>query len=1037
MADLLTPRDLLGIQRAFENALRTAPNRNTTQQRSPSPAPTAPIIDTSSANSSLTAFGNTMSNASSSFTNLKNNLDDSLDNFQRMSEVGANFSNDIGVMTLSADMARTSMSEFSDVVINNNKNFAGLGGSVSRGSEVFAKMSNAFFDSGMTDGLRELGYSTKDINELLAQQISTSRMADYNDEVSKRKLFDTTLAYGKELDKLSKLTGQSRKQLTAELETRENQAKVQARLNIIRQTQGPEAAAKAEAELRKNYAKAQAEGVGDMFLEMFATGGAVISEKAQQQLAMSGQAGSLAGEVAVGLSRGEVEGADAKMAESQTAMAAQMNDLSFSTMVTLGGALGGLGDTAVNLAADNQALSDAVRKAAQATDTRAAVDITTKEGLAEATRRANEELEKSARGYNAAGEKVDGLTQGMIDAHQGIKDLKAKASEEVLKPSKDGKSLMDVARAGGEAASTGVDYARQMEPVADKFVGGVRDAISGIMSSTGTIVEKLEAIGTQISDALTGVHTPPTTTPVTPPAPTPPAPTTPPTQVIQPVHRRTGSWGMTGSVLEDFGEGTLAMLHDREGVVTESQLNELVGNAKSLGVSSMLGTLINSAKNNSFDLPSTDNVKSDVTSNISVNVDNTEIKQDDSKQDTPAIRMFSKELSDMSDSMAQASTNKVTMPEFDYSKITNDITTSLKFPDFSKIAEQFQPPKIEDIKIDMPETKVVPFDIDMSSLNKQKFTVLKSIDEITNGVASSINKQYDITKSGNDNIINAQQQLNDKILSSASTLNDVSFEGLNSSLSNIAGSLSKEFSNFEEPPEIKIGDEFKNQINKLTDDFNKAPKLDLTNIKDSISEESETLGDSFNFDSIQKSLMDLTKPLQSTVGGIFSGVFGDLQKGTDKYSVMITDSFGTVSNDINQNSSQFTAKIGKLFGDVTNFEHAKKAEPPKPTTAEIKQPPKEPTTSTTQIKPNLDSVDYFGPNKKTETKAPEPEKPKAPEPKKEESSAQPPIKDNTDEIVKQLNKLNMQMSMLVSQHEELGMKQLRATKANSNNLFEH
>ena len=51
----------------------------------------------------------------------------------------------------------------------------------------------------------------------------------------------------------------------------------------------------------------------------------------------------------------------------------------------------------------------------------------------------------------------------------------------------------------------------------------------------------------------------------------------------QPVQKASGSWGTTGKLIENFGTGTPAELHGREGVITEDQLNQLMSYAMKSG----------------------------------------------------------------------------------------------------------------------------------------------------------------------------------------------------------------------------------------------------------------------------------------------------------------------------------------------------------------------------------------------------------------------------------------------------------------------
>ena len=70
---------------------------------------------------------------------------------------------------------------------------------------------------------------------------------------------------------------------------------------------------------------------------------------------------------------------------------------------------------------------------------------------------------------------------------------------------------------------------------------------------------------------------------------------------VQPKGKRsTGSFGMTGKLFEDFGEGTLMELHGKETVMTEKDLMSLIGNVQKsskIGMGeSILGNIQKSAK---------------------------------------------------------------------------------------------------------------------------------------------------------------------------------------------------------------------------------------------------------------------------------------------------------------------------------------------------------------------------------------------------------------------------------------------------------
>jgi hypothetical protein len=55
------------------------------------------------------------------------------------------------------------------------------------------------------------------------------------------------------------------------------------------------------------------------------------------------------------------------------------------------------------------------------------------------------------------------------------------------------------------------------------------------------------------------------------------------TTTVPPVSKEFGSLGTVGKLIEDFGKGTPAVLHGKEGVVTENQMQDIVASAKQMG----------------------------------------------------------------------------------------------------------------------------------------------------------------------------------------------------------------------------------------------------------------------------------------------------------------------------------------------------------------------------------------------------------------------------------------------------------------------
>ena len=153
-----------------------------------------------------------------------------VDVFRDLSKSGATFDNDVVLLRNSAANARLSLSDFQDVVKNNTKSFAGLGGTVSGGAKVFSEFSKSFFDSRAADNLRLLGYTSKDVNEMMATQLAGMTKRELAETGGQQAAMDRLERMGKEMDAVAKLTGQRRDELDKEL--RKNREDAQRRAAI-------------------------------------------------------------------------------------------------------------------------------------------------------------------------------------------------------------------------------------------------------------------------------------------------------------------------------------------------------------------------------------------------------------------------------------------------------------------------------------------------------------------------------------------------------------------------------------------------------------------------------------------------------------------------------------------------------------------------------------------------------------------------------------------------------------------------------------
>ena len=224
----------------------------------------------------------------SAYSALEGVVTPGLATWRDLSKTGVNFGNDIVGMTAAAKGSRLSLDEFADVIKSNTGNFSGLGGNAAKGAENFAKLSKEMADSGVTDDLRMLGMTSKDINDVLAIQLAGQQTINMNDEAAKKRAIASATAMATEMDLMSKLTGKSRAEQEEIMKKAQADMQAEAKLRLITMGKSEEEAAAIRTNYYAQQKEAELRGQGQMFKEVFATG-TIQSEAAANQVAISGR----------------------------------------------------------------------------------------------------------------------------------------------------------------------------------------------------------------------------------------------------------------------------------------------------------------------------------------------------------------------------------------------------------------------------------------------------------------------------------------------------------------------------------------------------------------------------------------------------------------------------------------------------------------------------------------------------------------------------------------------------------------------------
>jgi hypothetical protein len=159
---------------------------------------------------------------------LSNYIDKTIDTFRSLSQVGANFGNDITAMRQSAAQSGMSMDRFAKFVQQNSEAFASLGGTVTQGAKRFGELSKNMREGQAGQRLLEMGFTIDELNETLVTYASINSRMGRDRQLSDRELIASAGVFGEELNKSAAASGLSRQALMKGVDAMSKELSIQA-----------------------------------------------------------------------------------------------------------------------------------------------------------------------------------------------------------------------------------------------------------------------------------------------------------------------------------------------------------------------------------------------------------------------------------------------------------------------------------------------------------------------------------------------------------------------------------------------------------------------------------------------------------------------------------------------------------------------------------------------------------------------------------------------------------------------------------------
>ena len=144
-------------------------------------------------------------------------MQDQIDKFRELSQVGADFGSGVNTMRSMASQAGLSLETYTKAITANSQSLAMLGGSTTAGARIFTAV-NKSLQGPFQLGLARLGFSMEETAEYTAGYLAQQTRLGRAQRMSQEELNEGTKEYLLELDMLARVHGMTRKEAQAALD---------------------------------------------------------------------------------------------------------------------------------------------------------------------------------------------------------------------------------------------------------------------------------------------------------------------------------------------------------------------------------------------------------------------------------------------------------------------------------------------------------------------------------------------------------------------------------------------------------------------------------------------------------------------------------------------------------------------------------------------------------------------------------------------------------------------------------------------------